>query len=310
MKESVSPIPVPIVRKTIRETTENPDLLNGCNIQCTKSHTVNLVNDRTEILTEMNLDLKIETESLKHELKRYIERNNELNFEIANIETALEVYYKESKHQKSTISSIYSTIKNYSTNKTEDRERYTYKRIKAISDYVETLKSKLSHQDRIIKDNFLENPYSTDLMMKYDSVKQQLDKLSGDNQDLRNDIKKKQEEEIEIIKELNRQKFKVEEKCRELEVYYKNELSVKDAIIEDIQQQHKSEIEEMQTYLDQKNEEIQKIKHYYEAKDTNYKEELALVYQKWKTMENYNFPKMNERSTKMSNTRTCDNDNL
>ncbi|KAF5301783.1 hypothetical protein FQA39_LY19083 [Lamprigera yunnana] len=191
----------------------------------------------------MNLDLKIETESLKHELKRYIERNNELNFEIANIETALEVYYKESKHQKSTISSIYSTIKNYSTNKTEDRERYTYKRIKAISDYVETLKSKLSHQDRIIKDNFLENPYSTDLMMK------------------------------------------------ELEVYYKNELSVKDAIIEDIQQQHKSEIEEMQTYLDQKNEEIQKIKHYYEAKDTNYKEELALVYQKWKTMENYNFPK-------------------
>ncbi|KAF5301782.1 hypothetical protein FQA39_LY19082 [Lamprigera yunnana] len=29
MKESVSPIPVPIVRKTIRETTENPDLLNG-----------------------------------------------------------------------------------------------------------------------------------------------------------------------------------------------------------------------------------------------------------------------------------------
>ncbi|KAK4873780.1 hypothetical protein RN001_013140 [Aquatica leii] len=272
--------PTPAVRKNLLEMVPNPDLLSNCSSQCTKCESVNFSSDRQEILTEINANLKVKVECYKQDLKKEIEKNNELNFEIANIETALEQYYKEAKYHKSTISAIYSSMKNYSTNKSEDRERYTYRRIKAISDYVETLKIKLQHQDRIIKDNFLENPYSTDLMMKYDSVRQELERLSDDNEELKNELKKRQEEEIEIIKELNRQKFKIEEKNKEVENYYKNELASKDILIANLQDKHDREIKELLDTLDDKNDEMSNIKAVYEAKISNYQEELIVVYRK------------------------------
>ncbi|KAF5308061.1 hypothetical protein FQR65_LT06436 [Abscondita terminalis] len=276
VRETPSTPPTPAVRKNRLETATNPDLLSNCSLKCSKCVPVDFTNERHEVLTEMNAELKVELDIIKKNLKQEIEKNNELNFEIANIETALEMYYNEAKYQKSTISAIYSSVKNYSSNKNENRERYTYRRIKAVSDYVETLKAKLQHQDRIIKDNFLDNPYSTDMMMKYDSVRQQLDKLSGDNQDLKNEIKKRQEEEIEIIKELNRQKFQIEEKSRETEAFYKNELAAKDDLITNLHDTHKREMKEVQDKLDREIEQMSKIKAIYDAKISNYKEELKI----------------------------------
>ncbi|KAK5641855.1 hypothetical protein RI129_010402 [Pyrocoelia pectoralis] len=258
------------------------DLLKDCSLQCPKCEKTKFVKDRSEILTEINANIKHELESIKKELKKEVEKNNVLNFEIANIEQALETYYEEAKYQKSTISTLYSSLKNFS----KHEGSYTYKRIKAISDYIEILKAKLQHQDKIIRNNFIENPYTTDMMMKYESLMQQIDVLSIENQELKNDIRRRGEEEVEIIKELNRQKFKVEEKCRELEKFYKKEVSGKEDLISEIREEQTKKDAKVEATLEQKTEEMLAMKQMYEARISNFRDEIGIVYRKWRNAVN------------------------
>ncbi|KAB0790160.1 hypothetical protein PPYR_15514 [Photinus pyralis] len=276
-KNEVTPPTTPL-RQLSSESAPTLDLLKDCSMPCSKCEKTKFVKDRTEILSEINTNFKLELANVKKHLKTEIEKNNALNFEIANIEHALETYYEEAKYQKNTISVLYTSLKNF----TRHEGTYTYKRIKAISDYVETLKAKLQHQDRIIRDNFVENPYTTDMMMKYESLVQQIDVLSIENQELKNDIRRKADEEVEIIKELNRQKFKVEERCKELESFHKREMLGKDAFIAALREEHEAKDGEVETALERKVEEMAAMKKTYEAKIANYKDEIAIVYRRWR----------------------------
>lgn len=275
-KDEITPPTTPL--RQLSESAPTLDLLKDCGIPCLQCEKTKFVKDRTVILSEINTNFKLELANVKKHLKTEIEKNNALNFEIANMEHALETYYEEAKYQKNTISVLYTSLKNFS----KYEGTYTYKRIKAISDYVETLKAKLQHQDRIIRDNFVENPYTTDMVMKYESLLQQIDVLSIENQELKSDIRRKAEEEIEIIKELNRQKFKVEEKCKEIESFYKKEMLEKDAIIAALREEHEAKDNEMESALERKVEEMVSMTKTYEAKIANYKDEIAIVYRRWR----------------------------
>lgn len=282
---SLRPVSSPILTKIPPSEAKplNPDLLNGCELTCSKCQKADYANDRSEVLNEINANLKLELESVKNNLKEEMVKNNELNFEIANIESVLETYYKEAKNQKSTLASIYSTMKNYvSENKNDFQESYTYKRIKMIANYMESLKNKLEHQDKIIKNNFIENPYYADLIFKHEAILKQLDDLSKENEDLKECIKNKASEELETIKELNRQKFQLENKCKDMEKYFKNELAAKEATIKNVEDEYKKELGDFQAVLDQKDDEIKKIERTTAARISNYKQELVIVYRKWK----------------------------
>lgn len=251
--------------------------LNYSNTKCSKCTKIEYINDRSEVLSEINLNLKLEIESLKRDFRQELNKNSELNFEIANIETALENYYSESKTQKSTLSTLYASVKNQSQQK-----NYTYIRIKAISDYVEIIKAKLQHQDRIIKKNFTENPYYTDFLMKTESLKKQLDDLSIENQQLKDQLRHKALEELDIIKELNRQKFQIEHKAKQLETQFLKELKHKDLAQQNLEEDHQKQIQNFQKQLEKKDEELLKLRQLSEARVNNYKQELLIVYKKWK----------------------------
>ncbi|KAF2898088.1 hypothetical protein ILUMI_08088 [Ignelater luminosus] len=282
--ETSSPSSLPVSSPILTKTPpSNLDLLKGCELTCSKCQKVDFINDRSEVLNEINANLKLELEGIKKELKQEMVKNNELNFEIANIESVLETYYKAAKNQKSTLASIYSTMKNYvSENKNDFQESYTYKRIRMIGNYMESLKNKLEHQDKVIKNNFIENPYYTDLMIKHEAILKQLDDLSKENEELNECIKKKASEELETIKELNRQKFLIENKCKEMENYYKSEIAAKEVAIKNVEDWYTKELKDFQTVMDRKDEEIKKIEKTTAARINNYKQELVIVYRKWK----------------------------